>query len=280
MIIVTGANGPFGRAVVDRLLARVPADQVGVSVRDPEKAQGLGVRVRRGDFGDPASLAHAFEGATKVLVVSTDSTGETAVQHHRTAIEAAAGAKRVLYTSHMGVNPSSPFAPMRDHAATEAALAATGGPFTALRNGFYASSAVLMIGDALETGELVAPADGPVAWTTHADLAEAAAIALTEEGLDGPTPPLTGAEAIDLAGIAEIVTRLTGRTIRRVVVSDADYRARMVGHGVPEWRADLLTGLFVASRRGEFAPADPALAGLLGRPPVALADFLKTALVR
>jgi NAD(P)H dehydrogenase (quinone) len=280
MIIVTGANGPFGRAVVERLLARVPAEQVGVSVRDPEKARGLGVRVRHGDFGDPASLAHAFEGATKVLVVSTNGTGETAVHHHRTAIEAAAGAKRVLYTSHMGVSPSSPFAPMRDHAATEAALAATGVPFTALRNGFYASSAALLIGNAAETGELSAPEDGPVAWTTHADLAEAAAIALTEEGLDGPTPPLTAAAAVDLAGIAEIVTRLVGRPIRRVVVSDADYRARMVEHGVPEWRADLLLGLFVASRQGAFASAGPALADLLGRPAVALADFLRTALVR
>ena len=33
---------------------------------------------------------------------------------------------------------------------------------------------------ALETGELVAPSDGPVSWTTHADLAEAAAAVLTE----------------------------------------------------------------------------------------------------
>lgn len=40
MIIVTGANGQLGRAVVEQLLARVPAEQVGVSVRDPEKTQG------------------------------------------------------------------------------------------------------------------------------------------------------------------------------------------------------------------------------------------------
>jgi NAD(P)H dehydrogenase (quinone) len=277
MIIVTGANGQLGRAVTERLLERIPAGQIGVSVRDPERARGLeeqGVRVRRGDFTDPASLAHAFEGASKVLIVSTDSTGEAAVRHHRAAIEAAAaaGAKRILYTSHIGSNPSSSFPPMSDHAATEAVLRDCGIPFTALRNGFYASSAMMLLGGALETGELVAPEDGPVAWTAHADLAEAAALALTEEGLDGVTPALTGPEAIDMAGIAAITTQLTGRPIRRVVVSDADYRAGLLAQGLPEPTADLLLGLFAASRQGQFAPADPTLARLLGRPTMTLAN--------
>jgi NAD(P)H dehydrogenase (quinone) len=106
-----------------------------VSVRDPEKARGLqerGIRVRRGDFTDPASLAHAFEDASQVLIVSADATGETAVRQHRTAIEAAkaAGARRILYTSHMGANPSSPFPPMPDHAAAEKALRESGVPYT------------------------------------------------------------------------------------------------------------------------------------------------------
>lgn len=283
MIIVTGANGELGRAVVERLLERVPAQEIGVSVRDPERSRGLadrGVRVRRGDFADPASLAHAFEDAAKVLVVSTDGTGETAVRHHRTAIEAAAkaGAGRVLYTSHMGANPSSSFPPMPDHAAAETALADSGVAFTALRNGFYASSAVLLLGAAVETGELVAPEDGPVAWTARADLAEAAALALTEDGLDGVTPALTGSEAVDLAGIAAIAARLSGRPVRRVVVSDADYRAGLLARGLPEPAADLLVGLFAASRQGEFAPAGPALARLLGRPTIPVADVLKSAL--
>ncbi|MBA2679662.1 MAG: NAD(P)H-binding protein, partial [Ktedonobacteraceae bacterium] len=71
MLIVTGANGHLGRAVVEHLLELVPAERLGVSVQDTEKARDLeqrGVRVRRGDFDDAASLAHAFEGASRVLV--------------------------------------------------------------------------------------------------------------------------------------------------------------------------------------------------------------------
>lgn len=288
MIIVTGANGQLGRMVTERLLERVPAREIGVSVRDVDAAQDLGakgVRVRMGDFTGPATLAHAFEGASKVLIVSTDSTGETAVRHHRTAVEAAAkaGAQRILYTSHMGSTPSSPFPPMPDHAATEEALRQSGVPFTSLRNGFYASSAVMLISAALETGVLAAPEDGPVAWTAHTDLADAAVLALSGETLtdaapDGLTPALTGPEAIDMAGIADILTRLTGRPIRRVVVSDADYRARLLSAGLPEHAADMLVGLFAASRDGDFAPADPTLADLLGRPTVRMEDYLKSAL--
>ncbi len=283
MIIVTGANGQLGRAVAERLLQLVPAGQIGVSVRDPEKArelEGQGVRVRRGDFDDPASLAHAFEGASRVLIVSANSMGETAVRQHCAAIDAAkaAGAGRIVYTSHMGVDSASPFPPMADHAATEAALRDSGVTSTALRNGFYAESAALFLGNAITTGELAAPEDGPIAYTSHPDLAEAAAIALTGEGFDGATPDLTGSEAVDLAGVAALASKLAGRPIRRVVVSDADYLAGLVAKGIPEERAGMLLGLFAASRQGRFARVDPALARLLGRPATPLRDVLKAAI--
>lgn len=283
MIIVTGANGKLGRAIVERLLERLPAGQIGVSVLDPEKAQGLaerGVRVRRGDFSDSATLAHAFEGATQVLIVSVNATGEQAIQQHRTAINAAkaAGAGRLLYTSHMGSSPTSLFAPMPDHAATEEALQDSGVAFTSLRNGFYADTVLRLLGEALKTGELVAPEDGPVAWTTHFDLAEVAAIALSAEnqaGLNGLTPNLTASEAVDLEGIAAIAARLTNRPIRRVVVPDAVYRAGLLAHGVPEQVAEMLLGLYRAARQGEFAQVDPTLDRIIGRPSMPLQDFLK-----
>jgi NAD(P)H dehydrogenase (quinone) len=283
MIIITGANGKLGRAIVERLLVRVPAEQVGVSVRDPEKAQGLkerGVRVRRGDFGDDVSLAHAFEGASQVLIVSSNDSGEAAVSQHRTAIDAAkqAGARRILYTSHMGSSPTSRFHPMVDHAATEALLRDSGVAFTTLRNGFYADSALMMLGNAVNTGELAAPEDGLVSWTSHADLAEVAAIALSGEALDGVTPALTASEAIDLNGIAALASELAHRPIRRIVVPDAVYRAGLIAHGLPEESADMLLGIFLASRRGEFARVDPTLARLINRPPIHLRDILKAAI--
>ncbi|MGO4109652.1 SDR family oxidoreductase [Paenibacillus sp. YAF4_2] len=281
MIIVTGANGQLGQAVVDQLLERVSAETIGVSVRDVTKAQALierGVRVRRGDYDDAESLADAFEGASQVLIVSSDSSGEATIRQHRTAIDAAkmAGAGRILYTSQMGSSHTSHFAPMVDHAATEEMLQDSGVPYTSLRNGFYTASGIMLLGQAIQTGILAAPADGPIAWTSHADLAELTAILLTEQPIDGVTPVLTSSEMLDLEDIAAVASELTGRPIRRVVISDEEYRDQLISYGLPEERADLLLGIFLASREGEFARTDSTLAKLIGRMPMTFRDVLKT----
>lgn len=123
----------------------MPAEQIGVSVRDVAKARHLadrGVRVRQGSHEDPAALRHSFEGAEQVLLVSSNDPHADAVALHRAGIEAAAaaGAGRVLYTSRQGAGADSPFHPARDHAATEQLLADSGIAWPALRNGFYAHS--------------------------------------------------------------------------------------------------------------------------------------------
>ncbi|NKI41207.1 NAD(P)H-binding protein [Streptomyces physcomitrii] len=283
MIIVTGAGGQLGRAVVERLLTRVPAGQLGVSVRDPGKAAELeesGVRVRRGDFLDPGSLAHSFEGASRILLVSVGRTGESALRAHRAAVEAAAsaGADHLFYTSHQAAGAASAFSPMHTHAATERLLRESGLPWTSLRNGFYASFAAALLPAALESGELVLPEDGPVSWTAHADLAEAAAVALTEDGPQGPTPGLTGAEALDMAEVAVLASELAGRPIRRVVVPDSVYRESLRAQGLPEEAAELYLGMFAASRAGEFAEVGPELPKRVGRPATTMREVLAAAL--
>ncbi|MFF7340367.1 SDR family oxidoreductase [Streptomyces sp. NPDC008163] len=283
MIIVTGATGKLGRRTVERLLDRVPADRVGVSVRDPRKAADLaarGVRVRQGSFDDPASLAHAFEGAGQVLLVSLDRTGEECVTGHRTAIDAAvkAGADRILYTSQMGAAHDSRFQACRDHARTEDLLRATGLPWTSLRNGFYAASALRFLEAARGTGDIALPADGPVAWTGHDDLAEATAAILADEGrFEGPTPPLTGPAALDFDAVAALAAQVTGRPFTRTVVPGDAFRGQVLAHGAPAPVADLMLSIFAAARGGEFTAVDPALAGLIGREPTAFRTLLERA---
>jgi uncharacterized protein YbjT (DUF2867 family) len=276
MIIVTGATGRLGRAIVERLADRVPVEKLGVSVRAPEQADDLrarGIRVRRGDFDDPESLATAFEGATQVLVVS----GPADPAPHRMAIEAAknAGAERILYTSHQAARPDSLFAATRSHAATEQDLEESGVAYTALRNGFYASTTVWMLRSALESGELVLPEDGPVSWTAHTDLVAAAVLALTDPTrLSGITPALTGPEALDYADAAAIASDLIGRKITRITVSDDVWKQAALDRGMPPYAVDLTLEIFAASRRGEFTTVDPTLQQLLGRNPTPLRDVL------
>jgi NAD(P)H dehydrogenase (quinone) len=235
MIIITGATGKLGRQIVERLLARVPAHGVGVSVRDVDKARDLadrGVRVRAGSFTEPESLAYAFEGATQVLIVSVDKLGDQAVDQHRAAIDAAvtAGARRILYTSHAGARHGSHFQACRDHAATEDALAASGVAFTALRNAFYAATVGQFLGQSVGSGQIVLPTDGPVSWTDYTDLAEVAAVILADEGrFDGPTPPLTGARAYTYDEVAALASELTGHPFSRTTLPDEQFRQQLVG---------------------------------------------------
>ena len=183
MIVVTGATGALNGATVDHLLERLPADEIAVAVRDTAKARRFadgGIEVPHGDYADPASLPATFAGADQLLLVSSNDPGADAVALHRNAIEAAvaAGVGRILYTSHQGAAPDTPFGPGRDHAATEQLLAESGAPWTSLRNGFYAHSLAWLLGPWRETGRITVPADGPVSWTAREDAAEAAAVIL------------------------------------------------------------------------------------------------------
>lgn len=284
MLIITGATGHLGSQVIEALLRlHVPADRVVASVRDPQKAATLasqGVHVRAGDFAQPGALTTAFAGAEQVLVVSPNQLGEVGRQLSRNAIEAAraASARRILYTSHMGVEADSPTqdqAFIKDHAAIEAFLAQAGLPFTALRHGYYAESALHHVGRGFETGEIRVPEDGPVSWTTRADLAEADAHILLEEGrFAGSTPPLTALEAFTFADLATIASDLTGREIKHVPLTDTQWATEKQAQGIPAHFVDIMLGTYRAMRRGNFAAVDPTLAQVLGRRPHSMRNVL------
>jgi len=279
MIVITGATGVLNGATAEHLLERMPADQIAVSVRDTAKAQHLadrGVRVRRGSYEDPSALLDSFEGAEQVLLVSSNDPGADGVSLLRVGIDTAvaAGARRILYTSHQHTGPGSPFFPARDHAATEALLAGSGVAWTSLRNGFYAHSLDWLLGPWRETGVIATPADGPVSWTERADEAEAAAVILAaERHFDGPVT-LTASAAVTFDEIAGIASELTGRDIRRVVLDDEKWVAEQVAQGTPESMARFMLGFYLTAREGGFAGVDPLLGDLLGREPRTVRDLL------
>ncbi|NRQ34014.1 NAD(P)H-binding protein [Nonomuraea sp. NN258] len=278
MIVVTGATGGLGGATVEHLLERVPAGQIGVSVRDVAKAQHFadrGVRVRQGSYENPAALRDSFAGAEQVLLVSGNDPAADMVGLHRDAIEAAvaAGARRILYTSQQGAVPGNPYPPSDIHIATEAILARSGVAWTALRNGAY-GPLDQVLGPWQRTGVIAQPADGPVPYTDRADIAEATAVILAgDRAFDGPVT-LTAPTAVTFDDFADIASDLTGRTIERIVLDDERWVAERITTGVPEQLARLMLTWYQAARARYFAEADPLLAELLGREPRSAADRL------
>lgn len=283
MLIVTGASGKLGGLVVEALQRLVTADQIGVSVRNPEKLAELsarGVRVRCGDYEDADSLRHAWESASRVLLVSSNAaaSGGDPLQQHATAISVAKelGVERLLYTSQVSANEQSHFPPGRYHTATETMLAGSGLAWTSMRHGFYADSAMSMNAQGFSNGNLVGPADGKVAWTTHEELAQVDALLLAgKETFEGVTPPLTGRVGLDLADLAQMASGATGRTIKRQIVSEEDMIENLQRANSPEAVKSVILGYYRAAQAGEFAKVDPTLGRVLGREPRPMQDVVR-----
>jgi uncharacterized protein YbjT (DUF2867 family) len=284
VIVITGATGALNGATAEHLLAGSPGEQVVVVTRDTSKAQHFadrGVEVRQGDYAQPDSLPDAFAGADQLLLVSSNDPTADAVGLHRAAIEAAvaAGVGRILYTSHQGASPDTPFGPGRDHAATEQALAQSGLPWTSLRNGFYTHSLHWLLGPWRETGVITVPADGPVSWTTREDAAEAAALILASPGAyDGPTT-ITAPAAPTFAEVSEIAGDVAGCPIDFVLMDQDEWVAARVAAGQPEVMARYLVDMFQAAEGGFFNGVDPLLSQLLQREPQSVRDVLSQPLV-
>ncbi len=283
MFIVTGASGMLGRKIIDNLLLRVPAGSIGISVRDPTKVadfEGLGLRVRHGDYSDVDSLRYAWAGGERLLLVSSNAaaTGGDPLAEHSAAIQVAreVGVKRIFYTSQISSSATSQFPPGRDHAATEKMLEESGLAWTAMRHGFYAASALMMNARGFEAGSLEGPEDGKVAWTTHDDLAAAdAALLAGIEVIDGPTPPLTGGEALDLADLAKLAGDILRKPISRTILSETSMETKARAAGVPEGSIAVMLGYYRAARAGEFDVIDGTLAKILGRAPQTMGTILK-----
>ncbi len=140
-IALTGATGQLGSIVVEALLASVSAEDLIVSVRNPEKAENLrarGVDVRLGDFDKPETLDQAFTGVDRLLIISADGDNDTRIRQHKAAVDAAvrAGVGFIAYTSAANAADSTLFlAPV--HRITEEFIRESGIPYSFLRNNWY-----------------------------------------------------------------------------------------------------------------------------------------------
>jgi NAD(P)H dehydrogenase (quinone) len=235
--------------IVKELLARKPAHDLAVSVRDPAKASALrdrGIDVRRADFSDPASLTAAFEGIAAVMLVSGDADVEIRKTQHRNAIAAAehANVKHIVYTSYLDADTTSPFPFAAIHSDTEAVLRKARLAWTVLRAGSYAELVIGAAREAARTGVFATPApEGRVGYVARADIARAAAAALCGLGHEGKTYELTGPQALSAHDLATIISRITRKAVTTQPITVAEYIQMLEGHGLPAFLAQALGGM-------------------------------------
>ncbi|MFB9135350.1 SDR family oxidoreductase [Vibrio sp. AK197] len=282
MLVVTGATGQLGHLVIDALLKYVAASDIVAAVRNVEKAQDLadkGVHVRFADYTQPESLVTAFEGATKVLLISSSEVGQRFAQH-KAVVDAAknVGAELLAYTSILDAT-NSPLALAQEHKQTEAYIAESGVPAAILRNGWYSENYVNGIGASLEHGAMFGCAgEGKIASAPRADYAEAAAQVLTQPDQVGKVYELAGDEAFTLGEFADYLSALSGQTVVYNNVSEDEYANILKQVGLPAPLAETLANSETGAAKGGLFDDSQTLSKLIGRPTETIETTLKHAL--
>ena len=283
MIVVTGANGQLGRLVIQGLLQKLPAASIVAAVRSPEKAQdlaALGVQLRKADYTQPATLDAAFAGASKLLLISSSEVGQRAAQH-RAVIDAAVKAQvgLVAYTSVLHAD-SSPLGLAAEHLETETMLQASGLPHVLLRNGWYTENYLMSLAPAIEHGAVIGSAgEGRIASAARADYAAAAVAVLSStQNLAGRVYELAGDSAYTLAEFAAEIAKQSGKAVAYHNLIEADYKAALIGVGLPEPVAALISDSDVGASKGGLYDDSHQLSELIGRPTTPMAVQLAAAL--
>jgi NAD(P)H dehydrogenase (quinone) len=282
-LVITGAGGQLGRRTAELLLERegVAAGDVALITRRVDALEdlaGRGADVRFGDFDQPESLVDAFAGAERVLLISTDAVGARVPQHQNAIAAAkAAGASLIAYTSIPNPVPEkNPAAVVPDHAATEAALRASGVAFTMLRNGLYAEHRVPEARSALASGKFHHNmGDGATAYVSRDDCAAVAAAVLA--GGDehaNKVYDITGPQLLTGAALAELYASVGRRPVEAIAVDDATFIGGAVAAGLPESVAQLLASFGRAIREGRLAQLTGDVEALTGRPPRTVHEVL------
>lgn len=276
MILVTGATGLNGRALVERLSARGVA--VRALVRNAAKAAALSalphVEIVEGDMARPETLAAPLRGVERAMLISSSDPAMLDVQTNFIDAARGAGVRHVVKLSGIIPEIDSPFRFARMHGEIEQRLEASGLAFTHLRAGEFMASYFRQVPNIVAKSALSLPMeDARIASIDVGDIAEVAAIVLTSAGHEGKTYPLTGPEALTMTEVADKLSTVIGKTIRYVNVAPEDAKKAQLAAGMPPYLVDALAELFAERRKGKEGNVSPVAQTLLGRRPMSFDEF-------
>jgi NAD(P)H dehydrogenase (quinone) len=290
--VVTGASGHFGRGVTQELIERgiAPSDLI-LLTRSPHHLSEIrerGASVRYGDFDDYDSLASAFAGGEKALIISATKVGYR-IPQHRTAIKAAqsAGVRHVIYTSFIGKEPNNPSLAVVDHRGTEQALAESSLSWTVLRNAQYSDALVEAASPIpLRTGRWIGSSgQGRMPFVTRADCISAAAAALVKPGVEQRIFNITGPDCMTFRQMSQVIAEVAGKPIEWVDVDSEAMYAFFDALGVPRvavpdqtvanipWSSDDIVSIEAALKGGWFDIQSDDFEFLTGRKPQSFHSF-------
>lgn len=281
MILVIGATGNTGKELVARLTSRgIP---VRAMTRRPDTARALPgfekAEVVYGEPAEPESLAAAFAGVEKVMLVSPSVPGWEDLRRNLFDAVRNSGVKHVVYLSVMGVSPQEPASSMRHHFQGEREIEQFGLAYTHLRaNSFMQNFVAFYAPTIIASGAFYqCTGNARMAMIDTRDLADAALGVLTSAGHEGKTYELTGPEALNYTEAAARLSAAIGRAVNHVDLSAEDFSRAMLGAGAPAGLVEEIVGIYNRGYygQGHAARVTDAVRQLTGHAPGSFDEFAR-----
>jgi NAD(P)H dehydrogenase (quinone) len=277
---VSGASGKLGQGVLRELAARGQAHKIVAISRTPERA-GAGVEARAGDYDRPETLAQAYAGLDRVLLIpSTANRPGQRGKQNVAAITAAlqAGVEHIVFMSAAGTREQQEPNIGASYWSGEQHLIKTTPRWTILRMNYYVEALAMEAGMAAQSGALVGLAENRVAFVARDDVAATAAGILLGKSHAGAIYNATGPKAYSGAERAAIMSEVLGKAVGFTTVPVEALRGGMAQMGLPTEVVDTVISIQQDFAGGAFDIVTGDVEKLSGRAPKPLRDALTAAL--
>src|SRR6201984_346909 len=213
-VLVTGATGTVGSEVVKALLQR-GADVRALTRKQPRPGTFPGaVEIALGDLTDPVSVAEAMQGVDELFLLIGNVPDEFTQALTAYGLAKKAGLKHVTYLSVFKADQFPEVPHFAAKSAVEQAIRAGGISYTILRPGYFVQNERRLKPVLTGPGMYPVPAGNHgLAVVDVRDIAEAAAISLTEEGHEGKTYDLVSSEMLTGPGAGATWAQLRDKEI-------------------------------------------------------------------
>jgi uncharacterized protein YbjT (DUF2867 family) len=277
MILVTGASGKTGRAVIAALLARGAKVRALVRRTDQQASfSALGVDTVIGSFEQPDTLVPACEGAEAIYHICPNaSASELDYARYVVAAAKAGGVKRFVY--HSVLHPQ--IEAMPHHWAkmrTEEMLFTSGLDVTVLQPTAYMQNLLGAWRGIVEHGVLRIPypVETRISLVDLNDVAASAALVLTNGGHAGAAYELVGTPPLSQNEVATAIGAALQKPIRVEVETIDAWQAKVRAAGMGEHEQSTLAAMFRYYAEYGLIGSTNTLRWLLGSAPMDFAGFI------
>jgi uncharacterized protein YbjT (DUF2867 family) len=275
MILITGASGSVGKAVLQEAIRK--GSKVRAMYRSKEEAAKApsGCEPVLADYADKESLSKTLKGVRSVYVVCSPIPQLVELESNMLDACKKAGVDHVVLNSALGAGDYPKSFPSW-HRKVEDKLKGLGLSFTILRpNGFLQNIVAFNAASIRAQGAFYAAmGDAKVSYLDVGDIAIVAVKTLQGGAHAGKTYELNGPEAISNQELAKRISRVSGRTVNYVDIPESAQRDAMLGAGMPDWQVTALLELQQYYQQGGGAKTDGLLQSLIERAPVSLDQYL------